>query len=344
MTELLSKRTFPYAYARVSAMKAKLIPRNDYPKLLKMDLASITRYLQESEYKAEISKLGMKYSGMELVDRAIRQNQAKTYEKLRRICPNDVTAVIDLFLERWDFQNLKVVLRGIYSNALEDDVLSLIEPVGKYKEEHFKRLFEAGSIEKALSMSKIVEDKDLKLALEKYKESNRLIELENILDKLYFAKAIRGAERLPEHGREFKEFLLQDIDVVNIRNLIRFRKENIDKQAMMALMLIEGLRLEKKHLEALTSSDSLEQLLSKLKKTYYGKHIAFEGDTTIIDLQLRNFQYKRAFMGNIKPLSVETILSFMIRKLIEIRNIRSLVKAKHLRIDEAYVEKNLLVT
>jgi vacuolar-type H+-ATPase subunit C/Vma6 len=149
---------------------------------------------------------------------------------------------------------------------------------------------------------------------------------------------------LPEHGRDFKEFLLQDIDIVNIRNLIRFRKENIDKQAMMDLMLIEGLRLEKKHLEALTSSDSLEQLLSKLKKTYYGKHIAFEGDTTIIDLQLRNFQYKRAFMGNIKPLSVETILSFMIRKLIEIRNIRSLVKAKHLRIDEAYVEKNLLVT
>ena len=68
--------------------------------------------------------------------------------------------------------------------------------------------FSAGTIDKAIGISKIADEKSLREALEQYKESHKLIELENALDRLYFEHAIRGAESLPEHGKEFKEFLL----------------------------------------------------------------------------------------------------------------------------------------
>jgi len=153
MSEQTKKRTFPYAFARVSAMKAKLIRKEEYHKLLKMELASLTRFLSESEYKDQITKLSAKYSGILLIDLALRNNQEETYQKLRRICPNQVVEVIDLWLRKSDFQSLKVVLRGIYSNSNPSEVAQLLEPVGKFDRTHYEELLETGSVSKALKES-----------------------------------------------------------------------------------------------------------------------------------------------------------------------------------------------
>ena len=107
MRKTTQQKTFPYAYARVSAMKAKLISKNEYHKLLKVDLPSITRFLGESEYKSEITKLSAKYDGIELIDRALRENEEKTYNKLRKICPDDIVDVINLYLSK--AEKLKVI-------------------------------------------------------------------------------------------------------------------------------------------------------------------------------------------------------------------------------------------
>lgn len=337
-------KTFPYAFARISAMKAKLVKIDDYHKLLKMDLASITRYLQESQYKQQITKMSAEYSGVELVDRALRKNEEETYNKLRRICPDSVVAVIDLYLKRYDFQNLKVVLRGIYSNASKEEVASLLEPIGHFDSRHFEELFETGSVLKALKDSKIATEKDIKPAYDMFKEENRLIELENALDRIYYTEAIAGAQGLSVYGKAFKEFLLRDIDLVNIRNLLRFRQESVDTKTSLDYMIVEGLRLNRKKLKSLAAKETMETLLNALKRTFYGKVVKFEGDITSIELQLKRYHMKRAFLRtNESRLSIIGILSYLMHKMIEIDNLRSIVKAKHLGIEPEYVEKNLLV-
>jgi len=344
MAEDKNKRTFPYAFARVSAMKAKLIKPDDYHKLLKMDLPSITRYLQDTQYRDSITKLSSEFSGMELMDRALRRSEILTYKKLRKICPNDVVEVIDLYLTRGDFQNLKVVLRGLYSNAAREEVLPLLEPIGKYGRKHFETLFETGSCQKALLQSKIVSEKEIKEEYEAYRQSNKLIELENRLDHIFYTKAMEGAKSLSDHGDAFKKFLLRDIDVLNIRNLLRFKQEGVPIDEIEKLLIIEGLRLNRNKLHSLAKKDTVESLLTALSKTYYAKYVDFEGDIVAIELQLKKFHLKQAFVTSRRnPLSISTILGYMIRKLIEIKNLRSLIKSKHLGIDADYVEKNLLV-
>jgi len=336
-------KTFPYAFARVSAMKAKLIATGDYHKMLKMDLSSITRYLQDSEYKDSITRLSSEFSGLELIDRALRRNEEKVYDKLRRICPDDVAKVIDLYLSRADFQNLKVILRGLYANASKDSVLALLEPVGKYNREHFADLLETGSVQKALRQSKIVSDKEMKEAYGKYKQSSRLIDIENQLDKLYYIKSITGGRDLDQFSGAYQRFLLRDIDVTNMRNLMRFKKENLNRDEIEDLLIMNGLRFNKKKLLNFAGKD-LGALMSALNKTYYGKHVKFEGDIVHIELQLKKYHMKKAFVSSHRnPLSIQTILSYLMRKLIEIRNIRSLVKSKHLGIDMDFVENNILV-
>lgn len=344
MKEKTHKRTFPYAFARISAMKAKLISKNEYHKLLKVDLPSITRFLGESEYKSEITKLSAKYSGIELVDRALRKNEEKTYNKLRKICPNDIVEVINLYLSKADFQNLKIVLRGIYSNADKEDVLSILEPVGKFDQAHFETLFDTGSVLKVLKNSKIVSMKEIQNAYNNYKEEKKLIKLENALDKMFYQKAIDGCKQIDKHGNVFKEFLLREIDIVNITNLLRFKKENINQKDVYEHMIIQGLRINNNALKNLSSKDSIDALYAELKKTYYGKNIKFEGDVTDVELQLKKYHMKNSALKSHKnPLSFVSILSYMMRKVIEVKNIRSLVKSKHLGIDIDYIEKKILV-
>ncbi len=344
MAKIIEQKNFPYVFARVSAMKSKLVSKDDYTKMLKMDLTSITRYLQESEYKTSITSLSTQYHGMELVDRALRQNQESTYDKLRMISPNDVVEVIDLFLVRSDFQNLKVVLRGIYSKSSKESVLSLLEPIGKFDRRHFEDMFETGSVWKALLASKIVSEKDIKPVYDEFKEKGRLIELENKLDNIYFKQSIKGAAKLKRHGTAFRQFLLREIDIINIKNLLRFKNEGLTPERIMAHMIVHGLKLNKQDLEELASKDSIGSIYSVLNKTYYGDKIDFEGEIDKVELQLKSFHLKNASLkSRQKPLSILTILGYMLSKLIEIRNLRSLVKSKHLGIDMDFVEKNLIV-
>jgi V/A-type H+/Na+-transporting ATPase subunit C len=344
MRKTTQQKTFPYAYARVCAMKAKLISKNEYHKLLKVDLPSITRFLGESEYKSEITKLSAEYDGIELVDRALKKNEEKTYNKLRKICPNEIVDVINLYLSKADFQNLKIVLRGIYSNSNKKDVMSIIEPVGKFNKAHFEKLFDMGSILKILLKSKIVTPKVIQEAYDDYKEGKNLIKLENSLDKIFYQNAIDGCKKIDNHGATFKEFLLREIDTVNIINLLRFKKEKIDQKDVYKHLIVHGLRINKMDLKRLSAKDSIEALYNELKKTYYGKHVKFEGDITEVELQLKKYHMKNSALKNYKnPLSFVNILSFMMRKVVEVKNIRSLVKSKHLGIDADYVEKKLLV-
>ena len=67
---LLKRGTSNYAYAvaRVQAKRAKLIPPSEFEKVLKMDVPEITRYIQDSAYKAEVDELASRFGGLDLLE------------------------------------------------------------------------------------------------------------------------------------------------------------------------------------------------------------------------------------------------------------------------------------
>lgn len=341
------KPTLPYAYARVSAMKSKLIDRGKYQKLLKMDLNSITRFLQETEYKESITELSANFSGIELVDQALNDNTVKTFNKLRSISPDDVVEVINLYLCRWDYENLKIVLRGLFSNSKKEEIMDLIVDIGQFDKEHFARLFDTSSIKEALVNSELVTEEEIMESYENFKETSNLIELENTLDKINFKKAVEGASSCPKKGMVFKRFLLRDIDNINVKNLIRFKKEGMEPSEILNYMIESGFKLDKATLEKLSEKESVDLLLEELDKTFYGKFISFidhKDDLYGIEVALQNMNLKSSILKTHQiPLTIAAVLNFMLSKMIEIRNLRSIVKSKHLGIDEDYVEKKLLV-
>src|ERR1041385_2100232 len=74
---------FAYAVARVQAKRAKLLAPSEYEKVLKMDVREVTRYVEDSAYKAEVDELAPRFSGLDLLEAALTVNEEGTYESGR---------------------------------------------------------------------------------------------------------------------------------------------------------------------------------------------------------------------------------------------------------------------
>src|ERR1051326_8490128 len=117
------KSNYAYAVARVQAKRSKLIPPADYDKILKMGVAEITLFIEDSAYKAEVDELARKFSGLDLLEAALTLNEERTYDSVRAMVGGPAGAIVDLFLDRYHYEDLKTLLRGKAAGATRDELL-----------------------------------------------------------------------------------------------------------------------------------------------------------------------------------------------------------------------------
>src|ERR1051325_6069092 len=95
------KSNYAYPVGRVQAKRAKLIPPGEFDKVLKMGVAEITRFIEDSAYKAEVDELAPRFSGLDLLEAALSLNEERTYDQVRRLVGGPGGALINLFLDRY---------------------------------------------------------------------------------------------------------------------------------------------------------------------------------------------------------------------------------------------------
>src|ERR1041385_3487047 len=117
------KSNYAYAVARVQAKRSKLIPPSEYDKVLKMGVAEITRFIEDSAYKAEVDELAPRFSGLDLLEAALTVNEERTYESVRSMVGGEAGAIVSLFLDRYHYEDLKTLLRGKAAGASRDELL-----------------------------------------------------------------------------------------------------------------------------------------------------------------------------------------------------------------------------
>src|SRR5687768_5356659 len=87
---LLQRSNYAYANARVRVRKGKLLPRETYQKLLKMDIPEITRFIEATEYGREIGELSTKFRGIDLLENALNVNEERNYAEVRDFVSGEV--------------------------------------------------------------------------------------------------------------------------------------------------------------------------------------------------------------------------------------------------------------
>ena len=341
---------YPYTYVRVTTMRAKLLGRDDYNKLLKMGFAEIAKYLQDSEYTKDINELATGLEGAELLEAALNKNLITSFEKLWRISPDELDLLINAYVKRYDFFNIKTIIRGRFSKLSKDEIKVMLKPIGLYNDKFYRRILDEQDIEKILVLSELINKKEMTKLIKEFRETNSLLMIENALDKAYFNFVFEFCDRIPSQGKLFKEFLLHEIDALNIRLLLRLKKDGMDEKQIINHLYMNGFELDQTTLQRLIKLN-YESLLKALSKTSFKQIIkknlkSLQSKESLIDLENdlnKHLLKKSLLLLHQNPLSIDIILGYMFAKDIEVTNLKKIIKAKQLGMDEEFITKQLVV-
>ncbi len=330
------------------AMKGKLYQKQDYDKLLKMQGSEIAHYLEESDYKDEILDLGKEYTGYTLVERAVYKNFVRNLKKLQKICSQEMNYLIRAYVMRHDIYNLKTILRAKAAQQSHAEIKPLLLPLGLFSQEKLESFLDLDSLSAILKKTGFSE-KDFTDAIAYYTKEKSLLEVENVLDKQYYSYLFEFLTHLAGEHQLFKELLQSEIDVLNIKLLLRMKLQNIDSRRLNKLFFKGGslfslsslrslIKLEFEGIINILNSSGLKKLIARHSDELSQKNLkGFEKSLDVWLLQ------KSTLLLHQFPLSVDTLLGYMFAKEIEMRNLRVIVKGKQFNLQEKFLAGQLII-
>jgi V/A-type H+-transporting ATPase subunit C len=329
--------SYPYVNARVRAMRAKLLTSNDYRKLMKMTVDEMLEFLQKRDYRDEINEFGSEYEGEELLEIALRHHLANTYRKLVRIAPDEVRSLLQAYFQKFDYENLKTVLRRA-SHDSTVDVEDLVLPGQHYSDDELHDLAGKESVDDILSSVRLPGERTT--LAEQLGDVEGLAEIEHFLDRHYYDRMMDVADRLPSQGDLFRDFLRLEAEINNVGLILRMKDAGIDRQAIADNLLdVDHQSISP---ERLLDADGYEGAVQLLQEEKIGGYIE-NTDIAQVERALDRYKIEKGvFMLHQQPLSINPILGYMISKEAEVDNLRIFLQASKGGLDETFVERNVI--
>ena len=335
-------KRYPYTYARVMVMKGRLLDRGDYDRLARLSLTGIIKLLQDTDYRAEIDRLAIRHEGIALLEHALHANLIATYTKLRSISSEELTTLFDAYLLRHDVQNIKDILRGLHAGLPKSRIAEMVSPVC-FTQEEYDELLSAGTIEDVLSRLQFIPLSAFEDGLARYGAFKSLDLIEAVLDQHFFLRMLAAAKQIPQQGQLLRNMLLQEIDLLNLKAILRLRAADVAAEHVEKVVIFRGGRLKPALLRRLLHLD-LAQALQECGGTPYGELFKGAADLTSLEVKIDRYllRHSLAFIHG-HPLPANIIVGYLFAKEVEVRNLRLLGKATHLGLGQDFVQEGLVV-
>jgi len=342
----------PYIYVctRMRVRKAKLIPREEYMRMLNMSLPEITRVIQETQYRQEIDELSSVFSGIDLIEVALSWNLAKEYQKILEITPGNLKQFTQAYLRRWDIQNILTILRGRTQGEKAGKIKEILVPAGSLDRTDLDRLLAEESPERIIEALK--GNRIYPLLMREYpaaKESGSFSHMENELYKQFFSEIIAEAKSGIKGGNQFLDFIRFDIDIRNIKTLFRLRRDTFEEDARE--MYISGGILSSTDFADLNAlqdqGEFIESLKGKIRNNLLIELLdELKTEKKIHDVETRLTRVQLEQMERISkrnPFSIHPILVYLEKKKYEVFNLRALARGKESRLPSERIAEYLVI-
>ena len=331
--------TWAYIVARVKVMKRKLIPSDEFKKLLNMDFNEIVRYLEETEYKKEIDELAYKYSGPRLLDYALTLNLGRAYKKIRDVSFGMAREIITTYLRRWDIWNIITIIRGKMAGVPPEEIEEALVPVGEYTLEFYKSLI----VKELDEIIKTFEGTPYYSALSRV-GSEPLSVIEDELYKTYYHQILR--EKASDLALKlFVDFIRMEIDIKNVKTILRLKREDIPAEEIMRRIIPGGFEITEEEASKLIAM-SWDELVKALEGYWFSKGLEGITDKSISRIEIK---FDKAWMEVVArrasnyPLSILPVLQYMVLKKIEVDNLRTLGWGKWQGIPNEEIGEQLVI-
>jgi V/A-type H+-transporting ATPase subunit C len=143
---------FEYGNARVRARRAELFTRSHYDSLLLTNTEQLLARLSDSPYRPDLTAAAPRYAGMRAFDEALRMNLARNLRDLVSWYEGSAADEVAPVVRRWDFRNIRTILRGHYARAQPEEIRAVLVPAGDLGDETLGELARQPGLRRAVEL------------------------------------------------------------------------------------------------------------------------------------------------------------------------------------------------
>jgi len=333
--------TYAFINAKIRAMLSFLISQEVFLKMIDaQDIYDAAELLKGYPHYKEIVECVVKgrpdYS---LFEKQFIKNDLNAYKNIYKSLPAKIERkLIEDFIEKYEVEQLKTALRiwhkkvpvAISDYILEERISFAID---------YKKIIYAPNIEEIIFL---LDDtpyrKPILNAREKFKKEGSVFYLEACLDADYYSRLVSDISLLSGRDMEIaKKIIGIQIDNQNINWLIKMRKYyNLPAGEMLEWVISGGNRIDKDNIAKFYTINGLGNIAESVALGPYLRiKDLIEENISLIENFLHEVlikEVKKALSGY--PFTIGTVLSYMILKNSETRNVVSLLYAKKLGISK----------
>lgn len=322
---------YSYAQAKTRAMRGKLLGPDDWHYLLRMkSLEDILRYLKGTDYAASLSGLPGATYVAGTVSLALHNALFKDYSKLLRAVPKRSSKLLLSLLARYDAENLKTLLRGIWQAKPAQEIRLLLYGLGALSRLPIEGLLQVRQVPAAVDLLKsTIFHAPLLHALSQFKAQGRLFPLEIAADMAAFkhiAANIKTLRGLDQRGAE--DLAGEFIDWVNVCWLVRFRHlYGLSPEEAINYALPGGNRLTIRDLGKLSRAVDLSTFFEAMPAPYRKALDQVQHWEQVQPIFQRRLIYELYGSFQKDPFQIRIELSYLLLKEMEVKSLESLVSA-----------------
>jgi V/A-type H+-transporting ATPase subunit C len=343
------KGNYAYVVARVRAKKASLMGDEVYQKMLMMSLPEISRFISESGYNKEMAELAGRIGGIDLVEHATYMNMARVFSDILRSTTGELRDMVSAYLTKWDLWNLKVILRGKVYGADNESIREDLVPAGRLNEAMLDKMLSLETDKEVIEeFGRMEHMKVPSEIINAFGTEGRLGAVEDYFDKLFYTRLLSQLDPSSGPKRLFQDFIRREIDTINLETILILKMEGIYGDDVMKYIIPGGKQIDKKLATQLANAETISAAANDLAQLDFYEDIkealeAENGSLKDLVAGMKKYHIRQAKkFSSLYPLSVLPVLDFMIKKNIEVDNIRIIARGIESGIDKDTI-KGLLV-
>ncbi len=329
----INEGDYAYASARIRAMETKLLDDNRLERMIDApDAEEALKMLSEAQYGFS-GELGNVYS----FEKLLSDEMEKCFAVLSEITPQ--IDIIKAFRRRFDYFNVKVLLKAEFSNQ---EPPSILMETGTISGEDMKRIIDEREYG---GLTSIMRDA-IEQTHDVFSRTQDPQTVDLIIDRASYQQLVAD---LNEIESPFLHKLAEiNVDITNIKMFIRAKSMNKAWDFMERLLLDGGAVTKKTFFEH--SDKSVDELVEGIRFTRYGDavregwEIAKKG-RNISGLEKRMDNYLMEFVRKARTVTmgVEPLIAYLYAKEAEIRNVRIIMTGKMNKLPADLIRERLRV-
>ena len=340
---------YSYTSARVKAKKSKLLKEEDYNKMLMMSVPEISHYISDAGYSKEMADLGNRYEGLSLVEYATYANMAKAFRSILNSSTGALSRMVNAYLTKWDFENLKTIMRGKKYGLPIEEIREDLVPAGNLSMDDLDKMLSLTTIEDILAaFSKkihIVVPDDV---ISSYKTNGILGSIEDVLVKEYYKNLLASISSSDRPTQIFRTYIKTCIDLKNVETVLKFKADGITGDVVVEYWIPGGTEVDEKVMSQLAAAQDIQAAVNEMQQLRMYSEIkdSLSQDSTILDVVgvINKYRVELANkVGHMYPLSVIPVVDYMIHKENEGRNIRMIAHGTDSGLDRDTMKKLLVI-